>query len=137
MSTDQPILGPKGDVLFSHNELSCNRTQRVRLATGFADKLRDLRLAWGREMGVNSCCRSRDYNTDVGGAPDSYHIYDDPSHGLDGCAAIDIRVMSGVEGRALAVLALGMGWSVGVPKRGFLHLDRRDLAGQAPVVFGY
>lgn len=139
MSTDQPILAPNGDVLFTHDELSCNRTQRVRLATGFADKLRELRLAWGRPMSVNSCCRSQAYNSDIGGAVDSFHVYDFPGHGLDGTCAIDIAIPDAVTAMELIALAIPLGWSVGLPspRKRFVHLDQRRLAGLKPAAFGY
>lgn len=131
------LLDPAtGAVLFTHKELACKASGIVKLADGFADRLVMLRLAFGRPMFVTSCCRSALHNRNVGGHPKSLHVLEG-NHGLNGTAAIDIRVRDGVEARALTKLALSDGWSVGIPSSGFVHLDRRDLAGLPPSVFGY
>ena len=131
----QPHHGSK-ILLFSHKELQCPATSIVQLADGFAFALRDLRVAWGRPMKVNSACRSRDHNTAIGGHPKSLHVYDASAHGLNGCAAIDIALADPAQRGTLVILAWGMGWSIGHAKT-FLHLDRRDLAGLPQGMFGY
>lgn len=131
------LLDPStGAVLFSHKELACKQSGVVQLADGFMAKLVMLRLAFGRPMFVTSCCRSALHNRNVGGHPKSLHVLEG-NHGLNGTAAIDIRVRDGVEARSLVKLALQEGWSVGVPSAGFIHLDRRDLAGLPSAIFGY
>ena len=123
-------------VLFNHDELKCPETGAVRLAEGFSTDLARLRVAFGRAMGVNSCCRSKAYNASIGGHARSLHVYDQPHHELIGAAAIDIAAPDTFYMRELLVHALRLGWSVGVGKR-FVHLDRRDLAGLLPGAFGY
>ncbi len=131
------IRAADGTVLFSAAELACRATGDGILAPGFAPKLIELRLAWARPMTVNSCCRSARRNVAVNGHPHSLHIYDAPFHPIGGTAAIDIAV-AGVEERwDLGRLAYALGWSIGVPRGGFIHLDRRDLAGLSPGLFGY
>jgi zinc D-Ala-D-Ala carboxypeptidase len=125
-----------GRILFSHSELECKTTGIVKLAEGFADRLVMLRLAYGKPMPVTSCCRSAERNAKVGGHPKSLHVYDRNAHGLDGTAAIDIAVNPS-EAWSLAFVAMKEGWSVGVSSRGFVHLDRRDLAGLPRAMFGY
>lgn len=126
-----------GKVLFTVAELACKGSGQVRLATGFAEKLVLLRLSWGRPMRLTSACRSSQHNAAVGGHPRSLHICDQPAHGLDGAAAVDVAVADITQAWELDFIAKGLGWSVGVPKAGFLHLDRRDLAGLPRGLFGY
>ena len=123
-------------LLFSHEELACPKTGIVRLADGFARHLVELRVAYGRPMKVNSCCRSKAHNETVKGHSNSLHVYDDSAHGLNGAAAIDIAIADPVDRGALVILAWRMGWSIGHAKT-FLHLDRRDLAGLPQGMFGY
>ncbi len=134
------IITNSGVMLFSHEELSCKATGRVRLAKGFADFLMGLRLAYAMPLIVTSCCRSIEHNQRIGGHPSSLHIYDVPQRPidkpLDGCAAIDVQTISNAALPLLVGLAIERGWSVGVA-RGFIHLDRRDLAGLPQRVFGY
>jgi len=130
------ITSPTGQVYFARDELASPDTGEVRLASGFADALEALRAALGKPMIVTSCCRSTAHNRDVGGHSRSLHIYDDPHHGLGGCAAIDIAVTDSRYRAELVRLALTTGWSVGVGD-GFVHLDRRDLAGLPEVLFTY
>lgn len=131
------ILDPKGGILFTHAELACRATGVVKLAPGFPEHLVALRLAWARPMIVNSCCRSRAHNAAEKGHPNSLHVYDAPHWPTGGTAAVDFRVTDGGVARELAILAFNLGWSVGVPKAGFLHLDRREIAGLQPALFGY
>ena len=93
--------------------------------------------SFGQSMIVNSCCRSKKRNGEIGGHERSLHVYDNPFHeGQTGTLAIDIKIKSPEYARTLALRALLAGWSVGVA-RGFLHLDRRDLIGLPPRIFGY
>jgi len=142
MTTSPLELWHGGARLFARHELACRATGEGKLAGGFGGLLIELRVAWDRPMKVLSCCRSKAHNDapismgGVGGHLRSLHVYDQPPHGLDGCAAIDIAVADTHAAGLLAFLAWRMGWSVGVP-RGFLHLDRRDLAGLKQALFGY
>lgn len=124
-----------GTTYFTDDELRCNGSGLLILADGFAEQLLALRLAWNKAMTVTSCCRSEEYNREVGGAPDSFHITD----GDLGTCAIDIAINGGYERRLLTELALAMGWSVGIPasSRGFVHLDRRTDYNYEPMMFGY
>ena len=129
-----------GRVLFSAEELASPDTGVVRLHPGFAEALRELRLAYGKAMIVNSCCRTAAHNDQVGGHPRSLHVYDSPHHaarGQAGTLAIDVRYGNGGEGWQLVAAAQRLGWSIGVAKT-FVHLDRRDLIGLgAPALFTY
>ncbi len=127
------MITANGKTLFSHAEL-CSTTGVVQLATGFADRLLALRLAFGRPMTVTSCCRERDQNALIGGHPRSLHLMQS-AHGLAGTAAIDVRVPAEDRG-PLFILAWDRGWSVGVGLE-FLHLDLRCLANLPQRLFGY
>jgi len=110
---------------FSHKELQCPETSIVHLADGFGEKLDELREAWGKAIIVNSCCRSASYNAKVGGAANSFHIWNrEGGKGVKGTCAVDVHVVHAAERWQLAHLAMSLGWSVGVAKT-FLHLDRR------------
>jgi len=140
MSNDGAILAPDGTVLFSERELACTMTHKIRLHDGFAEKLRELRLAYGKPMKVTSCCRSAEHNRMVGGAANSLHIWDQPAYeGQTGTLAIDIACPDASERWELAHLAMSLQWSVGVPQKGrnFIHLDQRAALGLPRVLFGY
>lgn len=137
--------GPRFDIFhpslpsqrfFSHEELMCKATGRVVLAPGFAPLLAHLRAVFAKPMHVNSCCRSKEYNTEIDGHPRSLHVYDKPYHPIDGTAGIDIRRGARDYNVRLVKVAIAEGWSIGVAKWGF-HLDRRDLAGLPQTIFGY
>lgn len=119
-----PITAPDGRVLFTDDELRCKGSGLLRLAQGFAQHLRELRLEFGRPMVVTSCCRSHEHNRRVGGHPHSLHVCDRPHWPTGGAAAIDIACHDPAERARLARLALNLGWSVGVAGT-FVHLDRR------------
>lgn len=122
---------------FKNSELACKSTGVVKLDSAFRDNLIWLREQYNKPMIVNSCCRSAAYNKQVGGHPNSLHVYDTPHHGTKGTAAIDIHMPSGVDKAELIKLALAHGWSVGVAKT-YLHLDTRtDSAGLPQAVFPY
>ncbi len=137
LTPEGAILAPDGSkVLFARAELADRESGAVVLHPGFADALAALRVALGRPMIVTSCCRSAARNRAVGGHPRSLHVYDHPAHGAEGTLAIDVRRQGPAYNRRLARLALELGWSLGVA-RSFFHLDRRDLVGLPPNVFGY
>ena len=124
------------EVLFHRQELACKRTDVVRLHPGFSEALARLRMSFGQPMRVNSCCRSAEYNEEIGGHERSLHVYDESFHAAFGTLAIDIQRKHGLYAHQLIRLALDMGWSVGVA-RTFIHLDRRDMVHLRPSVFGY
>lgn len=132
------IRDDKGGLLFSHAELACKATGVVQLAPGFTEHLKALRLAWARPMIVTSCCRSAEHNAAVKGHPRSLHVYDTPHWPTGGTCAIDFKIADAYVAMELALCAADLGWSVGVPKGGFIHLDRRELGGLKPsALFGY
>jgi hypothetical protein len=122
---------------FTKKELACRSTGGLLLADGFAEKLLTLRTKFGKLMPVTSCCRSKEYNRKIGGAPDSFHIYDSARHGFTGACAIDIAIKDPTDKGDLMSLAWQLGWSIGFNKN-FLHLDRRsDYTELKQMVFGY
>ena len=109
------------------------------LHPGFDDQLRELRIAFGHPMFPRSCCRSAAHNRAEKGHRRSLHVYDQPYHfkrGQRGTLAIDVAIPRGELSVLLLETALALGWSVGVSKT-FFHLDRRELIGLEPRVFGY
>lgn len=118
---------------FTEAELRCRGTGQLRLHPGFLEALVRLRRDHDRPMVITSGCRARTYNSRVGGAADSLHICDLPQAG---CMAVDVRATP-LEAPRLARLALDRGWSVGVPRRGFIHIDARFLIKRPQVLFGY
>ena len=122
---------------FTRKELACKATGGLLLADGFAENLVTLRDKYAKPMIVTSCCRSRAYNKEVGGNPNSFHIFDHPRHGFLGTCAIDIAVTDLRHRGHLMSLAWSLGWSIGFHKN-FLHLDRRsDYTGLKQTVFVY
>jgi hypothetical protein len=127
---------------FTHAELQCPMTKKVKLAPGFADKLQELRDALGRPMHVTSCCRSGEYNQDLmdrgfSASVSSFHLMENLVHNTGGTCAIDIRAGDGEYNAQLSRIALQLGWSVGVA-RTFFHLDRRsDYTTREQILFVY
>ena len=111
----------------------------LRLHPGFRSRLDTLRERLAAPMVPTSCCRCRQYNTQIGGHSKSLHIGDYPQQPLlEGTAAIDIATPDGTYRGRLFSAAWELGWSVGWnAKKGFLHLDRRDFAGLAQTSFDY
>ena len=121
---------------FTHKELACPLTNKVRLAPHFGTALLDLRMATG-PMIVNSACRSLTHNRRIGGHARSLHVFDYPFHKTNGTAAIDISWPTNSADRAFLVkTALDQGWSVGVARWG-IHLDLRNIVDLPQMVFGY
>ena len=122
---------------FTAKELACKATGKIVLAPGFDDKLVELRAKFNQLMTVTSCCRSKEYNRQIGGSPSSFHIYDQPHYPTGGTCAIDIAVNDGLTRGKLIHLAWDLGWSIGINKS-FIHLDRRvDYTGLKQTTFFY
>lgn len=129
-----PLRHPATDaVLFTVRELACRSDGRTtHFAPGFLARLRDLRLVFGWPMLPTSCCRTPEYNVQVGGARSSFHLTTGNAAG--GTCAIDVAVPDDAYRRKLAMAALNAGWTVGVYPT-FLHLDTRADYGIAPIMF--
>ena len=113
-----------GKVLFTEEELKCKGSGLLILASGFDERLKNLRVNFGKPMIVNSCCRSKNHNQAVGGNARSLHVCDKPFWPTGGTCAIDISAKDPIYRAELARVAMNMGWWVGVSDT-FLHLDRR------------
>jgi hypothetical protein len=124
---------------FSDNELACRHCGEIKLAEGFLDKLNALRLSVAHPMTVNSCCRCKYHNTNIGGKADSFHL---TSHAW-GCCAIDISMVNWTSQKRWTFIrtAMAQGWSIGVNfQKNFIHLDRRtdyDTGWAEPIFFPY
>lgn len=123
---------------FTEDELRCNGSGQFVLADGFGERLDELRKAYNFPMVVTSCCRSFEYNKQIGGHPNSSHVFDHPQRSFKGTYGIDIYMNDGYRRGLLIRNALELGWCVGVAKT-FIHLDRRcDYFPEYPqVVFTY
>lgn len=129
------IKDDAGHVLFTEQELRCKESGGIKLASGFQDALKKLRLAFNQPMRVLSCCRSQSYNQRVGGVKKSFHIYDNPAWEIDGACAIDIATPTESCKKDLLKIAQKLHWSIGM-YHSFLHLDRRsDYLHVDPVLF--
>jgi|GEM_PF-1617246 len=122
------VIGNK--IYFSNEELMSPDTMQYKFAIGFLDKLMELRIAYNNPMSANSMCRSKQYNKQVGGSENSYHIYDNQR----GCMAIDVQITNNRQRHILSTIAQKLGWSVGHYKT-HLHLDRRTDIGKPNIVF--
>ena len=87
-----------------------------KMDTAFLVKLDTLRGRCGFPFILNSTYRSPEYNTSIGGAPNSKH--------MEGIAA-DIQCIGSKERAILVKNALDLGLTVGVYKN-FVHVDNRD-----------
>jgi len=116
------MLARNGTIYFTEEEMQCKGTGVVKLAPGFGDTLMDLRIEFNAPMSVISGCRSTAHNKRVGGAQDSFHIYD-KADGIGTCA-VDVATPDAQYRTRLVKLALSKGWCVGI-KRTMVHLDRR------------
>lgn len=131
------ITDSNGNTLFTADELRCQSSGKLRLADGFAEALRDLRMAVDEPMVVNSCCRSAEHNQRVGGHPRSLHVCDEPAHPTGGTCAIDIAAEEPAYRARVIGVALEEQWSVGIHPK-FIHLDlRAEILGLPQVVFLY
>jgi len=84
-------------------------------------KLEHLRMLMKKSLVINSGCRCEDYNTKVGGSPDSNHITSDRKQ----CIAADIHAPTALDKYLLARSAFTLGFSgIGVAAS-YVHLDIR------------
>ena len=95
---------------FLHSELACKGSGKIFLAEGFKEQLLILRQQFNQPMIVTSCCRSFEYNAKIGGAKNSFHIYDHPTRKPAGTAAIDISITECTTRGKLINLAWSLGW---------------------------
>lgn len=130
---------------FSAKELQCKGTGVLKLAPGFGEALDELRELWGKPLIVTSCCRDIGHNKKVGGAANSFHVFNKPEY-IDGiknpyhtpgtCAA-DIKLGDSREYWLFAKMAMEKGFSVGVNKA-FIHVDlRAKYTNLRPALFTY
>jgi hypothetical protein len=122
---------------FTKSELACKGSGKILLANGFKEQLLTLREKFNQPMKITSCCRSYEYNTKIGGAVNSFHIFNHPTRKPAGTAAIDVAIIDNSTRGKLINLAWSLGWSIGIHKN-FLHLDRRsDYKSLEQIVFVY
>ena len=113
---------------FSVDELKCKGTDECEMDEGFMEKLEALRHEFNEPMIVSSGYRSIGYNTTIGGATNSPHLYG---------KAVDV-VISGKSAYRLMKLAIQHGFTgIGVSQRGshdsrFLHIDTMDSSNVHP-----
>jgi hypothetical protein len=126
-------------MFFSDAELRCKHCGQLKLHRGFRDALEALRREFGRPMTLTSASRCKAHNEAVGGHPKSLHIGDVPQHpGQTGSLAVDVATPDGAYRGQLFQVAWKHGFSVGWnAKKGFIHLDRRDLVGLPQTSFDY
>lgn len=124
---------------FTAEELRCQGTGAINFHPGFMEALQALRTELGEPMTITSGCRATAHNANVGGNPRSLHICDQPQHkGQLGTLAVDVASTGGPYRGRLFALAWKHGFSIGWnAKRGFLHLDRRDMVGLKQTSFDY
>lgn len=133
---DLTVRAPDGRVLFAHHELADKGefAGQGKIPQAVLDDLRDLRLAVNRAMVVNSACRSKKRNAEIGRAKSSFHIWDFPRPQVGGGCAFDIDQTGWTDQQRIefAREAWARGWSVGLHFN-FTHIDRRHRYGFAQV----
>ena len=113
---------------FSVDELKCKGTDECEMDEEFMKKLEALRHEFNEPMIVSSGYRSIGYNTTIGGAANSPHLYG---------KAVDV-VISGKSAYRLMKLAIQHGFTgIGVSQRGphekrFLHIDTMENSDTHP-----
>ncbi len=129
---DLTVRAPDGRILFRHDELDDKGAYEGQgvIPRAVLDDLRELRLAADHAMNPTSVCRSRRRNQQIKGAPNSFHIWDEPHVGAPGCIAFDIAWDKWDDAKRIrfAELAWRMGWSLGLHAT-FIHIDRRHRYG--------
>ena len=122
---------------FSEDELRCKGSGELNLAPGFLGLLVHLREDIDRAFIVNSCCRSPEHNTAIGGHPKSLHLTQN-DRSINGTMAIDISTAGWSDDfqRDFIESAQCLGWSTGQANT-FIHLDARILLGHSRADFTY
>lgn len=122
---------------FSSSELKCKASGILLLSPpkgdypGFGARIDDLREAWGKSLKVNSCCRSKVHNADIGGHTHSLHVADEPYWPTEGTCAIDFDETSD----EFRQLAYSKGFSV-LLENGWTHCDDRTNVVNLPQYMG-
>lgn len=132
-------------VLFSDDEIRSKGNGEIRLATGFAEHLAELRLAFAEPMSVTSFCRDPDHNKREGGHKSSAHLTHNPRWRDDngephGTFGLDVALRDSGYLARLCYAAYRLEWCVGVNfRKRFVHLDKRVLYTHklGPILFGY
>lgn len=129
---DLTVRTTGGTVLFAHSELADKGEflGQGKIPQEVLDDLRDLRVAVNRPMSVNSACRSKKRNAEIGGAKSSFHIWDFPRPEIGGACAFDISQTGWTDQQRIdfAREAWARGWSLGL-HADFTHIDRRKRYG--------
>lgn len=60
---------------FTPKEIACRGTGELVIDEAALDTLQRLREAWGKPMRINSAYRSASHNKNVGGSPNSQHLF--------------------------------------------------------------
>lgn len=123
---DPQILKP----YFKRSELSASDGS-FKLASGFAEKLVQLRIAYGKPMTITSGCRTKDdikrlIDRGYQASSNSFHLIDNPQWNTGGCCAIDVAWP--IEKRSAYELireASKLDWNIRIAPFRFIHLDRR------------
>ncbi len=139
------IIDRTGRVLFSDDEIRSRGNGEIRLASGFAEHLIELRLAFGEPMSPTSFCRDPDHNKREGGHPSSAHLTHNPRWLDDdgeplGTFGLDVAIQNSGYLARLCNAAYRLEWCVGVNfNKHFIHLDKRVLytTNETVVLFGY
>lgn len=133
---DLTVRAPDGRVLFTHAELADKGAYEGQgiIPHAVLDDLRELRLAVGHAMNPTNANRCRRRNAQIGGALNSFHIWDIPHVGVPGCVALDVAWHDWDDAKRIRFLetAWRMGWSLGLG-RTFIHIDRRHRYGHGQV----
>jgi len=95
------------------------------------DLYRIVKQRTGRELALNSACRTPAHNTKVGGASKSKHLTTTPG----GCMAVDIDCRDDSYRAAIINAAIEIGFKGFGLANGFIHLDARTQ--QRASVWGY
>jgi hypothetical protein len=130
---------------FKTSELTCRcGCGLAKFHPGFLDSLEAVRVELGLPMRLTSASRCKLHNDrppymgGAGGHMRSLHVGDKAQHpGQEGTLAVDVAAEGSYRGKLFSV-AWKHGFSVGWNgKKGFIHLDRRDLIGMPQTSFDY
>lgn len=127
-------ISRKSAKYFTDEELWSNDNRVVKLDPRFDEALLKFREKVGFPLYVNSCCRSVAHNKHIGGAKNSYHLYEGVNDGRKGTLAIDLHVTDGAKRAIMIETALKLGFSVGTYKN-FIHIDLRTALGKDKISF--